>query len=264
MGTPAEQRGPLSIAWLGHSTVVIDLDGIRLITDPLLGQHAGLLRRRGPGPDPRLWAGPDAALVSHLHHDHLELRSLRKLPGVPVLTAPVNARWLRQRGIETAIPMPEGWAAVGGGVDVRLTRADHRHRPMPHRPNAANGHLVRGAGATVWVAGDTSLFDEMHTLGEPLARALDVAVVPIAGWGPRLSEGHMDGEQAAVACARVGARYALAVHWGTLHPPVLNRFAGDWMDRPHDEFATALAREAPGCELIDLRPGDVWQVPRVA
>jgi L-ascorbate metabolism protein UlaG (beta-lactamase superfamily) len=258
VASSADRRGPFSIAWLGHSTVVIDLDGIRLLTDPLLGQHAGLLRRRGPGPDPRLWAAPDATLISHLHHDHLELRSLRKLPGVPVLTAPANARWLRQRGIAAAVPMNEGWTAVAGGVEVRLTRADHRHRPMPHRPNAANGHLVRGASASVWVAGDTSLFDEMHTLVEPLGRNLDVAVVPIAGWGPRLSEGHMDGEQAALACARVGARKALAVHWGTLHPPVLNRLASGWMDRPYDEFTTALAREAPDCELIDLRPGQVW------
>jgi L-ascorbate metabolism protein UlaG (beta-lactamase superfamily) len=88
---------------------------------------------------------------------------------------------------------------------------------------------------------------------------IDVAVVPIAGWGPRLSEGHMDPEQAASACALSGARRALAVHWGTLHPPLVPRFTSEWMDRPAGEFEAALARVAPDCEPIRLLPGEVWE-----
>jgi L-ascorbate metabolism protein UlaG (beta-lactamase superfamily) len=250
---------PISIAWLGHSTVVIDLDGIRILTDPLLRPHAGPLRRRGPAPDRALWKSPDAVLLSHLHHDHAELSSLRRLPGVPVFTAARNAVWLRRHGVMAAVALDTAWTNVKSSpVQVRLTKAVHHHRPMPHRPNAANGHLVRGRRTSLWVAGDTSLFDEMTTLGEPLGRALDVAVVPIAGWGPRLSEGHLNAAQAAIACARVGARWALPVHWGTLHPPFMGKKAAAWIDRPAGEFAAALEREAPGCRLIDLRPGDVW------
>jgi L-ascorbate metabolism protein UlaG (beta-lactamase superfamily) len=130
---------------------------------------------------------------------------------------------------------------------------------MPHRPNAANGHLVRGSRVSLWVAGDTSLFDGMAQFGDQLGRPLDIAVVPIAGWGPRLSEGHMNAEQAAIACARTRARWALPVHWGSLHPPFMGRGATGWMDRPGPEFAIALQREAPECRLIDLRPGEVWQ-----
>ena len=145
--------GQLSIAWLGHSTVMLEVDGVRLLTDPLLMRHAGVLRRRHPKPARELWRDPDAVLISHLHHDHAEVSSLRMLPPVPVLTAEENAVWLRRKGLPGAA-LGDGWKRVGDGqVEVRLTRAIHQHRPMPHRPNAANGHLVRGSemSAGSWV-----------------------------------------------------------------------------------------------------------------
>ncbi len=252
----------LTVAWLGHSTVVIDLDGVRILTDPLLHAHAGLLRRIAPRPDAAQWHGPDAVLISHLHHDHAELRSLRMLRGVPLMTAPTNAAWLRRRRLRSAVALDEEWSSVGSGpVDVRLVPAVHRHRPMPHRPNDAHGHLVRGASARVWVAGDTSLYPEMSSLPDLAGGAVDLAVVPIGGWGPRLSEGHMNPEQAASACARVGARWAVPVHWGTLHPPLVARFGTEWLERPGEHFAEALRREAPGCEAVVLEPGERRVIP---
>lgn len=250
----------LRITWLGHSTVVIDLDGVRVLTDPLLHPHAGLLRRIAPRPEPVHWERPDAVLLSHLHHDHAELRSLRMLPRVPLLTASSNASWLRRRGLRHAVGMEHEWESLGL-VDVRLVRADHHHRPMPHRPNDAHGHLVRGRSATVWFAGDTSLHPEMADLPRQAGRAVDVAVVPVWGWGPRLSAGHMHPGQAAEACARSGARWAIPVHWGTLHPPLFARFGRGWLDRPGQEFAEALAREAPGCEAVVLEPGESRDLP---
>jgi L-ascorbate metabolism protein UlaG (beta-lactamase superfamily) len=252
----------LALTWLGHSTVVIDVDGTRVLTDPLLSRHAGPLRRRHPRPAVEAFADPDAVLISHLHHDHCELTSLRMLPEVPVLTSDGNARWLRRRRIAGGTGMGEGWVPIGdGGVEARLTRADHRHRPMPHRPNDAHGHLVRAPSATLWAVGDTSLFDDMRTLAEPLGRPLDVALVPISGWGSRLSEGHLDGPQAAEACARTGARWALPVHWGTFHVPFLGDRPSGWMDRPRHEFEEALARLAPQCRVVDLLPGETWTMP---
>lgn len=254
----------LTLTWIGHSTVVLDIDGVRILTDPLLRGHAGPLRRRHPLPGPHHWDGPAAVLISHLHHDHCELSSLRLLRrDVPLLTSGENAAWLRGKGFPGARDLGGGWTTVPGApeVEVRLTRADHSHRPMPHRPNEAHGHLVRTTSATVWAVGDTSLFDDMATLTEPLARPLDVALVPISGWGSRLSGGHLDGPQAAEACARAGARWALPVHWGTLHVPFLGDRPPGWMDRPRVEFEDELARVAPGCDVIDLLPGGSWTMP---
>jgi len=259
-GTPA-----LRVTWLGHSTVVLDLDGVRVVTDPLLKPHAGLLRRLAPRPDPAQWQAPDVVLLSHLHHDHAELGSLRMLPGVPVLGSAPVAAWLHRHGVRTARALSDSaWSRVGGTVEVLQVRADHEHRPMPHRPNAAHGHLVRGPSATVWGGGDTSLHPDMFRLGELAGSSVDLALVPVWGWGPRLSGGHMDPTEAAEAVARSGARCAIPVHWGTLHPPLLTRFGRDWLDRPGERFAEALGRGTPGATALVLEPGQSVAVPVAA
>lgn len=242
------------MAWLGHSTVVIDVDGRRLITDPLLRRHGGALRRRSHPPASHQWQDVDAVLLSHLHHDHAELRSLRMLGDAPVLTGPDSATWLRRRGLPGVAP--EGWHHLGGGVRVRLVRAVHHARPMPHRPNEVQGHLLRTGEATVWVAGDTELYDEMADLPRYAGRdRIDLAVVPVGGWGPRLSPGHMGPEEAAVACAMTRSRWALPVHYGTLHAPLMDRL-GDWMDRPLAHFEEALARTSPGTRIVRAGLGE--------
>jgi len=251
----------MRLTWLGHSTVVVEVAGARLVTDPLLRRHAGALRRAWPRPDPDLWHRVDAVLLSHLHHDHAELASLRMLPGVPVLTLPPAAHWLRRRGL------PGVDLAVGErhrlrpGVDVVAVPAEHRHRPMPHRPSQACGHVIDSEAGSVWAAGDTELFDGLDQVrAAPRAGRVDVAVVPVGGWGPRLSRGHLDPVSAARACAAVGARTAVPVHWGTLHLPGGRHLPRDWMARPGPAFAAALAEHAPGCRPLVLRPGQTWEL----
>ncbi len=248
----------MRITWLGHSTVVLDLDGVRLLTDPLLRRHVGLLRRRPPPPDPAAWRSPDVVLLSHLHHDHADLRSLRMLGDVPVLSGSANAAWLRRRGLPAAEPLGEEWVPLGRGVEVRRVRADHRHRPMPHRPNDAHGQLVRGPSGVVWVAGDTSLFPEMAELSGLAGGRIDVAVVPVWGWGPRLSGGHLTPEDAARAVGLTGAAVGLPVHWGTLHPPLAARGGTSWLDEPGERFARALRAQAPRAAPVVLAPGESW------
>lgn len=252
------------MTWLGHATTLLEVDEVRLLTDPLLRSHAGLLRRRGWRPPRASWSHVDAVLLSHLHHDHADLPSLRLLrPDTPVVTSDVNARWLRRRGLHGVAASTERWRPLNqsGTVEVRLADALHGSRPMPHRPNDTHGHLVRAPGCRIWIAGDTALFGQMTEIPELLGGRVDLAVVPISGWGPRLSRGHLDPAQAAEACVLVGARAALPVHWGTLHPPGLGNLPRGWMDKPVDLFTTALARLAPGCEAIPLGIGGSIRVP---
>jgi L-ascorbate metabolism protein UlaG (beta-lactamase superfamily) len=257
----------VAIRWLGHSTVVLDLPApagtVRLMTDPLLHRHAGLLRRRGDRPEPEGWEGADAALLSHLHHDHAELRSLRLLGDVPVLTAPANARWLRAKGLR-GVGLGDAWYEVVPGVDVRLTPAVHGHRPMPHRPNAASGHLVRSRSGdrvlTVWAVGDTERFGGIARVRELAGGHVDVALVPVHGWGPRLSRGHLGPVQAAQVCAEVGVRLAVPVHWGTLHAPGARHLPPGWMDHAGARFESAAHRRAPGTRVVVLGPGESFTV----
>lgn len=262
----------LDVTWLGHSTAVLDVTGAaraRIVTDPLLHRHAGLLRRRGPQPA-EVWRDADAVLLSHLHHDHAEPRSLRLLDGVPVLTAPANARWLREKGLR-GVGLGQDWHRVDTGgeqeavVEVRLVHAVHGHRPMPHRPNAANGHLVRvrvpgapDAGLRVWVVGDTEQYRGMAHLPRLAGGPVDVALVPVGGWGPRLSGGHLGPVQAARVCAQVGVGVAVPVHWGTLHAPGGRHLPRGWMDHAGAAFRAAAHREAPRTQVVVLRPGESW------
>jgi len=259
------------VTWLGHASVVLDVGTgpagtppVRLVTDPLLQRHAGVLRRRGDRPDAGEWEGADAVLLSHLHHDHAELRSLRLLGDVPVLTAPANARWLRAKGLRGVGLLGGAWHGVGpadAGVEVRLVRAVHGHRPMPHRPNAANGHLVRATGpggVRVWAVGDTEHHADMVHLPALADGPVDVALVPVGGWGPRLSGGHLGPAQAARVCAEVGVRVAIPVHWGTLHAPGGRHLPRGWMDHAGAAFEAACQRAAPRTRVVVLRPGEAW------
>lgn len=241
---------------MGHSTVVLDVDGVRVVTDPLLLPHNGVLRRKAPAPERAQWADPDVVLISHLHHDHAELKSLALLGDVPVLTAPANAEFLLSKGISGARGLePDEWYEIAPGVEIRLVPAIHGHRPMPHRPNAVNGHLLRAPSLTAWFAGDTSLYDAMGDFSTLAGRSIDLACVPVGGWGARLSGGHMGPEQAAQACLMTGARNALAVHYGTLTVPMMSRYPRDWMPRPGWEFDTVLRATVPDCHLVKLAPG---------
>lgn len=251
------------LSWLGHSTVVLDLDGVRLVVDPLVQRHAGVLRRRGAQPIASTWTGADAVLLSHLHHDHAEVGSLRFFRELPIITAPVNAEWARKEGFDGRGLGEDEWVRLGreGQVEVRIVKAVHHSRPMPHRPNAANGHLVRGPSGIAWVAGDTGLFPEIADLRQLAGGQIDVAIIPIGGWGPRLSGGHLGPEDAAVACKMSGAKCAVPVHWKTLHVPAGRVWPRGWMDEAGPRFEEALAREAPGCRAAVLQIGETMTVP---
>lgn len=255
------ESASVGVRWLGHASVVLDLAGARVLTDPLLRAHAGLLRRRGAAPDPAHWADPSVVLVSHLHHDHAELGSLHLLSDVPVVAAPANAHWLRAHGVPgVGLDDEQWWPVPESAARVRRVGAVHGDRPMPHRPNAVSGFVVAGAGQVVWFAGDTAPFPAMADLPEA-AGPIDLVLVPVGGWGPRLSGGHMDPTQAAEVCALVGARHAVPIHWGTLHAPASRRLPPGWMDRAGPAFAAAAARIAPRTRVHLLEPGQRIALP---
>ncbi len=255
-----------AVRWLGHATCVIDVAGIRLVTDPLLGPRAGVLIRRGRVPERHEWEGADAVLLSHLHHDHAHIPSLRAVGG-EVHGASSTARWALRQGLR-ANERENGWitlgaaAAAGSGVEIRTVPAVHGDRPMPHRPNDAVGFVVRwrdddGEARRLWFAGDTELFPELERIPDLAGGPIDVALVPVGGWGPRLSGGHLDPVRAVQACELVGARVAVPIHWGTFHAPLGKHLPRGWMDRGGPEFLEALAEQGSPTRGVLLTPGQV-------
>ena len=248
-GEAPESRSedPTRVTWLGHASVLIELAGLRIVTDPVLRERMGVLRRRrdlAPAPDlPAI----DAVLISHLHHDHADLPSLRLLSEaedapLPVLTEESNSEWVRRQGLHAPAVSPESWHRLSDEVEVRLVPAVHDARPMPHRPNGAVGMLVRAPGVVVWFAGDTALYPDMDTLPAIAEAPIDLALLPIGGWGPRLSAGHMGPAEAAEAAVRSGARAVMPIHYGTLHPRGWPSGRLDWTTAPGDALPAELSQ----------------------
>ena len=237
------------LTWLGHSTVLLELSGVRLLTDPLLRSRVLHLRRRAPEPaDP---GALDAVLISHADRDHLDLPSLRRLdPGARVVTAPGASRSLRRLG-RPVVELAPGEEVRIGGVTVRAVPAVHDGRRSPiGAPGDAVGFIVEGS-RRVYFAGDTEVFPGMAGLAEDL----DAALVPIWGWGPTLGAGHMNPAQAAEAIALLRPRLAVPIHWGTFLPLGFGRRHAHHLRDPPHEFAAHVATLAPATHVAILAPG---------
>jgi L-ascorbate metabolism protein UlaG (beta-lactamase superfamily) len=242
---------PDRLTWIGHSTAVIDLDGIRLVTDPLLAGRVGHLRRMvAPAPVPD---GVDAALISHLHLDHLHGPSLRRLAPARVVAPRGTRRYLPGRGGARLEEVGEGDEVAIGPLRVRAVHADHDGRRAPGRRAApALGYVIRGA-RTVYFAGDTGLFPAMADLA---TAPLDLALLPVWGWASTLGPGHLDPEDAARALAMLRPRRAVPIHWGTYAPAWTSRRAPHaFLTDPPRAFADLAARLAPAVEVVLLAPG---------
>jgi L-ascorbate metabolism protein UlaG (beta-lactamase superfamily) len=243
-----------SVAYVGHATVVVDLAGVKLITDPLLRNRVTHLRRAAKV-DPAILRGVDAILISHIHYDHLDLPSLQRLGRELPVVVPRGAGGLvrRKGGRTNVLELGEGERAEVGAVTVHATHADHDTGRLPFGLKADPlGFLIEGAGRSVYFAGDTDLFDGMASLAP-----VDVALLPIWGWGPTMGPGHMDPVRAAQAAALLGARLAIPIHWGTYYPIHLGvRGRPVFLDTPPAVFEQALREYAPATELRVLRPGE--------
>ncbi|MER6590817.1 MBL fold metallo-hydrolase [Micromonospora purpureochromogenes] len=252
----------MRLTWYGHSTVWIEDSGTRLLTDPLLRDRLAHLRRRR-GSTPRLPGAPDAVLVSHLHADHLDFASLRRLPPDTALVVPAGAGRVVRQALGAAAARRCTELAVGdrttiGRVTVAAVPAAHHagRGPWSRHRAPALGYLIDGRLRT-WFAGDTGLFDEMAGLGP-----LDLALVPVGGWGPTLGPGHLDPAGAAEAVRRVAAAWAVPIHFGTFWPVGCERVRPDRFFGPGDDFARHAEGVSPGTRVRVLRPGESVAVRR--
>ena len=233
----------VKITWLGHSSVLLEVDGVRLLADPLLRDRVGVLRRTEPVPESDALGptGVEAVLLSHLHDDHCDLRSLRRLDAAVVVAAPGAGRWLTARGVRRVVELRPGTSMAVGPILVHAVRAEHDGRRRPWGPPVcAVGHVVTGT-ASAWLAGDTAPHEGMPSVSEIAGLpGPDLAVLPVWGWGPRLGPGHLNPAQAAEAALLVRARYAVPVHWGTLYPVGLRRVMRRRLVDPGPEFAATV------------------------
>lgn len=257
--TPRSPAVPAAtVTFVGHATVGIALDGVRILTDPLLRLRVAHLRRRVPV-TPSALRGIDAVLVSHAHYDHLDLPSLERLGrSVPVVVPRGLGALLRRRSFAHVVEVDVGDTISLGAVSVVATPAEHDGGRTPlGATGPALGFVLRGS-SSIYFAGDTDLFPGMADL----AAGLDLALVPIWGWGPSLGRGkHMDPERAAESLALLRPRLAVPIHWGTYHPLHLGLTSvPSFLSSPPERFVRAAAVAAPDVPVHVLRPGETLTV----
>jgi L-ascorbate metabolism protein UlaG (beta-lactamase superfamily) len=239
------------VRWLGHSTVLVEMDDVRILTDPVLRNRLGPIHRRVPAYRTDLGT-IDAVLISHLHHDHMDVPSLRKLDPDVRLVVPVGSGAMLSRlGFNRITELRAGAATSVGALRVAAVAAAHSGRRLPFGPSApALGYVIDGS-RSIYFAGDTDLFSGMARIRS----GLDLALLPVGGWGPTLRGGHLNPERAAEALALLKPATAIPIHWGTFWPVGLDRPAPS-LHAPAARFHALASVSAPDVAVSVLRPGE--------
>ncbi len=249
------------VTYIGHATVLMELGGKTIITDPVLRDRFLLFRRHG-----RTLAEQSVSLdrvrlilLSHLHYDHADLPSLRRLPRQAVVIVPRGAGWYLGAHLpQEVVEIGQGEEVEWEGLRITATPAAHAGgRPLWGLNVPAQGYIVED-GFTVYFAGDTDLFDEMEEMGRRWS--IDLALLTVAGYTPRTPAGHLNPRTAARALGMLRPRLAIPVHWGSLRPigPIGDRLAY-LQDPPYTflGYASQMARET---EVRVLIPGETAEV----
>ncbi|CAN5533849.1 MBL fold metallo-hydrolase [soil metagenome] len=246
--------------WVGHATVLAQLGGLTLLTDPIFSERAspvgfaGPRRHQPPGVAVADLPHVDLVLVSHNHYDHLDEASATALNGQPggppLFVVPLGLKpWLAQKGIANALEL-DWWqghtvAAPAGEVEVMLVPAQHwSARGLDDRMKTLwGGFAVFAPDCHLFYAGDTGYsrdFSDMRThfaerQGETNGGGFDIALLPIGAYEPRwfMKTQHVNVEEAVKIHHDLGAKRSLGVHWGTF----------ELTDEPLDEPPRALVAE---------------------
>lgn len=220
--TPAEWPATgLTVAWLGHSSVLLRLDGVWLLLDPALRDRIGIRvgpltvgprRLRRPPIETRDLPSLDAILISHAHMDHLDLGTLRRLPkSTPIVTARGTADLLRR--FTTVTELGWGERTTVGSVEMEATPARHwGARTITDRHRGYGGFLIEGRQHRVVYTGDTAFhtgYDFLRQRGP-----VDLAILPIGAYDPWI-DSHASPEEAWTMGRQMDATHVLPVHHQT-------------------------------------------------
>ena len=240
-----------AVTYVGHASVAVEIAGTKILTDPVLTNRLKHLRRVGAPAADFDPSSVDIILISHQHHDHFHIPSVKLLPRTAHVVVPHGmGPKLRSLRFETVTEVAVGDSIKIGPVTITAVPANHDDRRHPGvRRVTPIGFLFEADGWVGYFPGDTEIFDDMATL----APKIDLALIPIWGWGPTLGGGHLDPQGAADALGLLGADTAIPIHWGTLWPYHVR--PNDRLVLPPKELASAVEARGIEVNLIEVQPG---------
>jgi N-acyl-phosphatidylethanolamine-hydrolysing phospholipase D len=234
ISNPILQDVGLSVLWIGHASVLIQIHDKVFLTDPVFTRTVGMLARRivEPGIDAQSLSRVDYVLISHTHFDHLNYGSLSELPKQGKLLIPSGAAvYTPDFGFEETREMKPWESFEGGGVRITAVPAQHFSGRYGFdilwtAGKGYTGYVIEYNGKTVYFAGDTGYRDSLFTqIGQRFQ--IDVALLPIAPIEPRemMSRVHLDPQRAIQAFVELNAGLMIPIHYRTfvqgLEPSVL-------------------------------------------
>jgi L-ascorbate metabolism protein UlaG (beta-lactamase superfamily) len=214
----------LHATWIGHSTVMLSIDGFRILTDPVFSTRIGislglvtlgLKRLIAPAAPLADLPRPDLILLSHAHMDHFDIPSLRKLehPQTSVITATNTSDLLRPKRYGSVQELHWNESAQVGPASIRAFQVNHwgaRMRNDTYR--SYNGYLIESGRYRVVFGGDTAYTDNFRFIRT--SKPVDLAIMPIGAYDPWI-RAHCNPEQAMTMANHAGAEHILPVHHRT-------------------------------------------------
>jgi L-ascorbate metabolism protein UlaG (beta-lactamase superfamily) len=255
----------VTLAWLGHATVLINFFGVKILTDPALFPRVGI-RLPGFTIGPKRLIAPalevqqlptiDVILLSHAHFDHFDLRTLRRFDAsTSVITARATGDLLRQTrfGDVTELNWDERkiLSTTAGDVSISAFRVNHwGARKQRDTYRGYNGYLLERKGRRIIFAGDTAMthsFTDLRRNG-----AIDIAIVPIGAYNPWI-RAHCTPEQAIEMANSAGARFIVPIHHQTF------RLSFEPLREPIERFKAALSKTPERIALREI--GETFVLP---
>ena len=291
--TPVRQSVPprrvssgVNVTWVNHATVLVQLDGVNLIIDPVYSDRvspvgfAGPQRKHAPGVAFEQLPAIDVVVVSHSHYDHLDLATLKRLAqrdDPAVIVGLGNAAYLAARSVPGAMDVDWGdmvRVSLAGSADgdeadsaarnvVRITFVPARHWSARARSDRRRtlwgGYVVEGPSGRVYLGGDSG-YGAHYADARARFGPFDVAILPIGAYRPEwfMASNHMSPADAVRAARDLGAPVSIPVHHSTFN------LGDDGQDEPIAALRAALAA-SPGAPVFRiLAPGEMWSTTRSA
>lgn len=255
-----------TLSWIGHSSFLIQVDGLNVLTDPHFSRQAapvqfgGLVRRRvAPGLALADLPDIDLVLISHNHYDHLDARSVgliaRHHPQARFFVPAGLGCWFRRRGIERVTERAWWQTAAHRHCQLHFVPAQHfsSRTPFDHNRTLWGGWVVETpAGKRLYFAGDSGYSPDFKDIGQRFG-PMDLSLIPIGAYEPRwfMQSMHVNPEEAVQIHQDVHSRCSVAMHWGTF------RLTPEPMDEPPRRLAAA--REGAGVgvdEFLVMQHGE--------